>query len=783
MKNWNKRMKICSNSQQLLVKVTVGYVVMVLIIGSIVYTGVHEWREAKAREIETGQIKKHKLSVHNLYMKMLELSFLCETYMEWDEKDFKAYQKQRQNLDSLLCELKTIYPGTHIDSVRNLWNDKELYMRQIKDLMHMQEETNRQIAVRIPVIARQSTQKPVAKKPGFLKRLFGKKQKPDVPDTSATTMLYALNKEVMAKQRVYAQQLSEQANNLADRNRQLNGQLQMMIRYMDNTVQKELRLREEKMAEAGMRSFATITGQTAFMLLLLGISYAIILRDMKRINRYKQKLEGTIGELEHTIGENEELIAARKRIMLTMTHDLRTPLAAISSYAELLKTEKKQAKRREYNQAIRQVTEHMVSMLNTLLGFFRLESGKEEVNPVPFRLHAITETLETDFMPLAAEKNLSLNVEESGGDLVVVGDKKRIIQIGQNLLSNAIKFTGQGTVTLRTRFENGTFLLTVEDTGTGISEEEQAYIFNAFERLPNAVTAEGGGLGLSLVKNLVELLEGKIELTSRKGQGSCFTVALPMASTDSVRKKGEDFSSAQPFTVLALDNDPVLLAAIKDMFARHGVMCTTCGSVRDMMERIRYQNYDLLITDLRMPQMNGFDVLSLLRMANVGNSRTIPVIAASAASNCDMEDLHEAGFSAYLNKPFSAEELMRISLGCLGDERQQEQVDFHSLLEYGDKREMLDILIKETSDDMKAVAESAENNDREALKEWTHHLSSSWEVIHAGTPLRKLFALLQRTQECSAEELGATVRDVLNKGKEIIWLAQQAKETYESNCC
>ena len=398
-------------------------------------------------------------------------------------------------MDSLLCELKTIYPGTHIDSVRNLWNDKELYMRQIKDLMHMQEETNRQIAVRIPVIARQSTQKPVAKKPGFLKRLFGKKQKPDVPDTSATTMLYALNKEVMAKQRVYAQQLSEQANNLADRNRQLNGQLQMMIRYMDNTVQKELRLREEKMAEAGMRSFATITGQTAFMLLLLGISYAIILRDMKRINRYKQKLEGTIGELEHTIGENEELIAARKRIMLTMTHDLRTPLAAISSYAELLKTEKKQAKRREYNQAIRQVTEHMVSMLNTLLGFFRLESGKEEVNPVPFRLHAITETLETDFMPLAAEKNLSLNVEESGGDLVVVGDKKRIIQIGQNLLSNAIKFTGQGTVTLRTRFENGTFLLTVEDTGTGISEEEQAYIFNAFERLPNAVTAEGVGLG------------------------------------------------------------------------------------------------------------------------------------------------------------------------------------------------------------------------------------------------------------------------------------------------
>lgn len=290
----------------------------------------------------------------------------------------------------------------------------------------------------------------------------------------------------------------------------------------------------------------------------------------------------------------------------------------------------------------------MEAMLNTLLGFFRLESGKEEVNPVPFRLHTVIETLEADFMPLAADKNLFLNME-SPRDRVVIGDKKRIVQIGHNLLSNAIKFTERGAVTLRMRFDNGTLQLSVEDTGTGMSAEEQARVFTAFERLPNAMAEEGVGLGLSIVKELVGLLGGTIELTSRKGSGSCFTVLLPVSTAEeTVKKENGTRSLVQPFTVVALDNDTVLLAAVKEMFAHHGVMCTTCGCVRDLMECIRRQNYDLMITDLKMSQMNGFDVLKLLRTANVGNSRTIPVIAATASGGCNTADLHEAGFSACL---------------------------------------------------------------------------------------------------------------------------------------
>ena len=218
------------------------------------------------------------------------------------------------------------------------------------------------------------------------------------------------------------------------------------------------------------------------------------------------------------------------------------------------------------------------------------------------------------------------------------------------------------------------------------------------------------------------------------------------------------------------------------MLAYHGVMCTTCDNVRDLMEHIRNQNYDLLITDLKMPQMNGFDVLKLLRIANVGNSQTIPVIAATASGNCDMAVLHEAGFSACLKKPFSVEELLQVCTGCLDDERQQEQVDFHTLLKYGNREEMLETLIRETTDDITAMAESAARNDCESLKEWTHHLSSSWKIIHAGKPLHELFMLLQGTRVYSSEEFGQAVQKVLDKGEEIIYLARQEKKNYESDC-
>lgn len=143
------------------------------------------------------------------------------------------------------------------------------------------------------------------------------------------------------------------------------------------------------------------------------------------------------------------------------------------------------------------------------------------------------------------------------------------------------------------------------------------------------------------------MLDGRIEVASRKGVGSRFTVCLPLAvAEEAMAESGRSRISVRSYTVLVLDNDTVLLAAIREMFAYHGVACTVCENTRDLMEHVRSRSYDLLITDLKMPRTNGFEVLKLLRMANVGNSRSIPVIASTASGNCDTGICMRQGFRA-----------------------------------------------------------------------------------------------------------------------------------------
>lgn len=296
--------------------------------------------------------------------------------------------------------------------------------------------------------------------------------------------------------------------------------------------------------------------------------------------------------MEQTVLENEELIEARKKIILAVTHDLRAPLASISSYAELLSTEREVSKCREYNRNIRQVAGHMSSMLNSLLGFSGWKvAGKGRSCPV--QVMCRHRDFGNEFYAAGGRKNLLLNVL-SAGDAVVIGDRDRIIQIGSNLLSNAIKFTERGSVTVRTQFDQGVLTLIVEDTGTGMDDEEQTRIFTAFERLPNAIAEEGVGLGLSIVKGLVGLLDGRIEVASRKGLGSRFTVCFPLAvAEEAMAESGRSRISVRSYTVLVLDNDTVLLAAIREMFAYHGVACTVCENTRDLMEHVRSRSYDL----------------------------------------------------------------------------------------------------------------------------------------------------------------------------------------------
>lgn len=761
-----------------------GYMLIVLLIGGIIYLWSYEWHELEGLELQNKEINDSRVRIHEVYVQMVEFSLLGETALEWKDEDLVHYHSQRLAIDSMLCNFKTVYPQERIDSLRRLLEDKENRLRDIMLTYSEHEAINEKMARQVPVIAWKSAQEQPkkTKRKGFL-GIFGKKEKPK--PTTTTTMLYTLNRDMIARQQEKSRRLEEYSDSLAVRNTELNRQLQLLIRNMDNKVRADLQRREQEISDMREQSFLFIGALTVFVILLLFLSYIIIHRNINRINRYRQETSRLIGELKHAIMQNEELTTVRRKTMQTITHELRTPLTAIYGYAELIPEERDAEKTTRYTDSIRQASKRMIAMLNSLLEFFRLDSGKEHINFRPFRLPAVADTLLAEFTPQADAKDLRLTVE-NGADVILMGDRDRIIQIGDNLLNNALKFTSKGGVSLRTDYTDGMLTLIVEDSGSGMNEEEQQRVFGAFERLSNAATQDGFGLGLSIVKHIVDMLGGTIRLDSEKGRGSRFTVMIPMQTADAIAEEGKEQkpSVEKSYSVLVLDDNEVVLNMMKDMYASAGVHCDTFSNVSDMMEAVRTRSYDFVITDLKMPEINGYEVLELLRSSSIGNSKDIPVIVATASGSCGEEELLARGFTACLFKPFTLSELLETSEKCLSVNAGKDELpDLTSLLAYGDKTAMLDRLITETEKDMQAIKEAVERNDRKALDEWVHRLRSSWAVIRADKPLWELYELLHRNEESSEEELQRAVSVILEKGNMIIKVAKEERRKSDEDIC
>lgn len=760
--------------------VAFGYTLIALLIGCIAYAWHHEWQEVEALEVGNRRINEFRKDVNLIHIRLIEFSLLGETVLDWDETDLEDYHAKRIELDSILCSFNATYPIERIDSVRSLLENKERQMHRIVQVLDEQQTINNKITSQVPVIVQKSVQEQ-SKKPkrkGFL-GIFGKKE--ETQPTVTTSMLHSLNKNVISEQKAQSRRLSEQADRLATRNADLNRQLKGLICQIENKVQADLQGREEEIVAMRERSFMQVGGLMGFVLLLLVISYIIIHRDAKSIKQYKRKTTDLIGQLEQSVQQNEALIASRKKAVHTITHELRIPLTAITGYTELLQKECNNGNNEQYIQGIQQSSDRMRDMLNTLLDFFRLDNGKEQPKMQPCRISAITHTLEMEFMPVALNKGLSLTVR-NGNDAVVLTDKERIIQIGNNLLSNAIKFTEEGGVSLTTDYTDGVLTLIVEDTGTGMTLEEQQCVFGAFERLSNAAAKDGFGLGLAIVHNIVTMLRGAIRLDSGKGKGSRFTVEIPVQKVEEVPEKEMQtyiHRKDRNLNIVAIDNDEVLLLMLKEMYAQEGIYCDTCTDAAELMEMIRRKEYNLLLTDLNMPGINGFELLELLRSSNVGNSHTIPVVVATASGSCDAEELLERGFAGCLFKPFSISELMDISDECAIKTTTNGKIDFSALLSYGNEVVMLEKLIEETEKEMQAVRDAAKEKEMKKLDSLTHHLRSSWEVLRADHSLRELYGLLHGDALPDGEALSHAVTAVLDKGAEIIRLAEKERRKYE----
>lgn len=462
--------------------------------------------------------------------------------------------------------------------------------------------------------------------------------------------------------------------------------------------------------------------------ILLIVSYLIIQKDL----REKQK---TSNMLEETIEQNAALLQMRNKIILTISHDIRSPLNVISATVDLARREVDNQRRDTYLSNIESVCLHVVHLLNNLLDVYRLNQSKEECNYVPFSLHEMLDRIASRFSGLVNDKGLLFNTSFDNTDVRLRGDVGRIEQIVGNLLSNAIKFTECGGISFHAGYSQGKLYLEVTDSGIGMTEETLARIFRPFERQMTANNTDGFGLGLSIIQGLVHLFNGEIDVKSKIHQGSTFKVTLPLEETDEpleCEKPVLIHTGHLPHNILVIDDDSMLRAVIKDLLERNGINCTTCASAKELVKEMREKDYDLLLTDIQMPGTNGFNLLTLLRHSNIGNSRTIPVIAMTARGEQTKESLQEAGFTDCIYKPFSCNELLNL-LSSINQchVAASPPSDLDALLsEVLDKEKLLFTLIEQSRKDQDELLAALSASNRRQMREIVHRMQPVWELLH-----------------------------------------------------
>ena len=537
----------------------------------------------------------------------------------------------------------------------------------------------------------------------------------------------------------------------------------------------------ELQQEVRMRSARIIGGIAVGAVLLSAFFLILIMRDISRSNRYRQQLEVANKRA-------EDLLIAREKLMLAITHDFKAPLGSIMGYTELLSRLTEDERQRFYLDNMKSSSEHLLKLVSDLLDFHRLDLNKAEVNRVTFNPSQLFDEIYVSFEPLTAAKGLALQchvVPELNGRYI--SDPLRLRQIVNNLLSNAVKFTQKGEISLTASYDSSKLTIAIADTGKGMASEDRERIFQEFTRLSGAQGEEGFGLGLSIVKKLVTLLEGTIDVQSTLGKGSCFTVTLPLypvgkSLAESESPESESSENESPYApkqsaaippmkvirVLLIDDDKIQLNLTAAMLKQHGIDAVCCEQLEQLIEQLRSSVFDVLLTDIQMPAINGFDLVKLLRASNIPQAKTIPVIAVTARSEMDKAALHEHGFAGCLHKPFTVKELLlTVNEGQLSaDEAHITEdmgtvgINFSALTAYSEDDpeaaySIIHTFIEETGKNVERMQQALNEKEVDGIAAMAHKLLPLFTMIGA----EETIAPLKWLEACRGEEFSEKIEE------------------------
>ena len=714
-------------------KIYFGYFIFLAVMGSMAAILVHERQRMREIETETMKIQEIRSDISTAHRRITVLAMLGEGVMGWGESDYLRYRTLRLQADSLLQSMKShckdfVRPA-QIDTLRTLMEDKEFHLLHIMEAIVRQERADSLLVNQLPDIAERATRVRTVKqkKDGILGKLGGKKTVQVLPSAKE---LLQFSDSLIAMQQARAAEMEAYTDSLRTLGRRLNAELNRLITKLDGQAQEAFVQKERKIAEAQALSVRLFTATISAAIILLVISHFVIVRDLRRRDRDRRSLE-------EAVTQNRNLSDMRKKVIMTLSHDIRGPLNAISGSAELAMNTRDRKRRNAYLTDIVGSARHITQLANSLLDLSRLNEAKETLNPVPFRLIPFLDRIAAEYTRPANDRGLLFSRDINVPDITVSGDADRMEQILDNLLSNAIKFTKSGSVTLSALYEKEILTVCIQDTGIGMDEKTVERIFQPFERAAPEVDAEGFGLGLAITRGLVSLLKGEISVSSRPGEGSSFEIRIPLSPTDEPVKDTAipiEGRLSLPQRVLVVDDDPIQLRIVGEMLERNGVSCCKYQNAQDVVNELRRTRYDIILTDIQMRGTGGFDLLYLLRHSNIGDSKTVPVAAMTARNDGNGCRYSEAGFSGCIRKPFSMNELLAFLSSITEKEKaaQPTSADFSALAaDVEDRKWILETFIGESLKNKAELQESLSDMEMDfgRMRETLHRMYPVWEQL------------------------------------------------------
>lgn len=792
------------------VKVFISYLALAsLVIGvawflyseDVIYTNI---------ETKINSEKNNVLRVSKFFSNVYKTESLArKTILSNSEKDFQNYLSHTNSLQIQIDSLKKSVSNQNqiklLDSVGILLHEKTQNIEQLKNIKNKntdEKSVNNAIEelTKLEYSLRKLQLEDFIKNPqklgvyqrGVLEKYVDYLNK-NIPDDSTNTLTKKATDSILSasKQllRVVKRETEKKKESMNIRENKLlkneiliSEQLRKVLRLVEQEIiiySNKSNIEKEKSLKKTNQivTFAAIAG------LLLTVFFSILIAsDFSKTQLYKKQLE--IANF-----KTKNLLKNRENLISTVSHDLKTPLSTIIGYTELLSNSELTTKQIYFARNIKNSSEYISRLIQDLLDFSQIEAGKIAIEKIAFSLPETIIEVAKNLQSVFAKKeiNLVITTDEQLKNLIM-GDPFRLKQVLINIIGNGYKFTETGFIKIDAQVNNKKIFITIEDSGIGIEKESQELIFEEFAQANKTIEKQygGTGLGLSISGKIIALLGGELRLKYSSNKGSIFEIEMPLnfVETPENGATNEILNNQLTLdkTIIVVDDDTDLLKLTTEVLKQNRYKVIAFTNAVEALNTIKKTSFDLLITDIQMPIMDGFALTKAVR--NIDESyQKLPIIAMTGRNDLKLKEYKEAGFSIVIKKPFSPKTLLSTLQSLFNNQEipfQEEEKtskkptelfaldSIQSFLSNDDEavKSVLTSFSASTSENLAALENYVNANNFDKIKETAHKMVPMFKQIEA-LEIAEILSDLE-LKEYSAKELKSILKELHPKIKTLL---------------